>query len=281
MIEEFMLLANVTVATWLKERFPDIAFLRCHPFPLPHMMKEMKETLEHIGIHLDVSSAGSLQASLGRYSGDDPYSQARMIVLNTLCARPMARAKYFCASFASEALDFWHYALSVPLYTHYTSPIRRYADVMVHRLLAASLGYSDKPQWHNDFVQKIASNCNKQKFAAKRAGEQSIELYLAIYVGLHGPMVEEAVVVDVKDHSFDIIVCSMGCTQRIYTNKIEAKPTFKAQGKISSLVLQWPSTETEPNSVKQIIQIFSIVTVSLRRSESSLKIETQLLRPRE
>nr|CAD7196288.1 unnamed protein product [Timema douglasi] len=281
MIEEFMLLANVTVATWLKERFPDIAFLRCHPSPLPHMMKEMKETLEHVGIHLDVSSAGSLQASLGRYSGDDPYSQARLIVLNTLCARPMARAKYFCASFASEAPDFWHYALSVPLYTHYTSPIRRYADVMVHRLLAASLGYSDKPQWHDDFVQKIASNCNKQKFAAKRAGEQSTELYLAIYVGLHGPMVEEAVVVDVKDHSFDIIVCSMGCTQRIYTNKIEAKPTFQSQGKISSLVLQWPSTETEPNSVKQIIQIFSIVTVSLRRSESSLKIETQLLRPRE
>nr|CAD7458063.1 unnamed protein product [Timema tahoe] len=389
MIEEFMLLANVTVATWIKERFPDIAFLRCHPSPIPHMMKEMKETLEHIGIHLDVTSAGSLQASLGRYSGDDPYTQARLIVLNTLCARPMAvskltttgeivsllqRAKYFCASFASEALDFWHYALSVPLYTHYTSPIRRYADVMVHRLLAASLGYSDKPQWHNDFVQNgklviaglenmdcrvvqavervggaacasveerykgrlnistlrlpllvadislikysishktkifnckqkltdrfnttidvglttrsggaevIASNCNKQKFAAKRAGEQSTELYLAIYVGLHGPMVEEAVVVDVKDHSFDIIVCSMGCTQRIYTNKIEAKPAFQAQGKISSLVLHWPSTETEPNSVKQIVQIFSIVTVSLRRSESSLKIETQLLRPRD
>jgi exoribonuclease R len=68
------------------------------------------------------------------------------------------------------------------------------------------------------FSCSIASNCNKQKYQAKRAGEQSIELYLAVYIGLHSPLVEKAVVMDVKDLSFDVIVYSTGQVQRIYTN---------------------------------------------------------------
>jgi hypothetical protein len=68
------------------------------------------------------------------------------------------------------------------------------------------------------FLCSIAANCNKKKYQAKRAGEQSIELYFTVYIGLHGPMVEEAVVMDVKDLSFDTIVLSTGQVQRIYTN---------------------------------------------------------------
>lgn len=52
----------------------------------------------------------------------------------------MTRARYFCAATMESEADYKHYALSIPIYTHFTSPIRRYADVMVHRLLAASLG---------------------------------------------------------------------------------------------------------------------------------------------
>lgn len=52
----------------------------------------------------------------------------------------MKRAKYFCAAEATLEDQCHHYALNIPLYTHFTSPIRRYADIMVHRLLAASLG---------------------------------------------------------------------------------------------------------------------------------------------
>jgi exoribonuclease R len=63
-----------------------------------------------------------------------------------------------------------------------------------------------------------ARNCNRQKYLAKRAGEQNIELYLTLYIGLRGPMIEEAVVMDVKDLSFDVIIRSTGLVQRIYTN---------------------------------------------------------------
>jgi exoribonuclease R len=68
------------------------------------------------------------------------------------------------------------------------------------------------------FPCSVAANCNKQKYQAKRAGEQSIELYLTLYIGLHGPLIKEAVVMDVKDLSFDVVISSMGLVQRIYTN---------------------------------------------------------------
>lgn len=63
-----------------------------------------------------------------------------MAVLNHLFAKPMKRANYFCAANEENEEVYHHYALHVPCYTHFTSPIRRYADIMVHRLLAASLG---------------------------------------------------------------------------------------------------------------------------------------------
>ncbi|KAL0624861.1 DIS3-like exonuclease 2 [Plecturocebus cupreus] len=49
-------------------------------------------------------------------------------------------ALYFCSGMLQDPAQFRHYALNVPLYTHFTSPIRRFADVLVHRLLAAALG---------------------------------------------------------------------------------------------------------------------------------------------
>lgn len=54
-------------------------------------------------------------------------------------------AQYFCSGVLQDQEQFRHYALNVPLYTHFTSPIRRFADIMVHRLLAAALGKA--PRW--------------------------------------------------------------------------------------------------------------------------------------
>lgn len=139
-------------------------------------------------------------------------------VLTHLLTKPMKRAAYFCASNVESDQGFHHYALNIPLYTHFTSPIRRYADVMVHRLLAASLGYSERPDWTIKYVEEITDNCNAQKYNAKKAGDASVDLYLAHYVEAHQPFVEVGVVIDVKDKMFEVLILKTGSVVRVNTN---------------------------------------------------------------
>ena len=85
-------------------------------------------------------------------------------IIEILFQKSTQRAKYFCAGMLDIA-KYGHYALSVPLYTHFTSPIRRYADVLVHRQLDAVLqatpgGEPPKFSMDRDAVAKVAQQCN-------------------------------------------------------------------------------------------------------------------------
>ena len=82
---------------------------------------------------MDISSAGALQRSFDAIKDKDTRHH-----LEQLAAKAMNRAKYFCAGMLDIA-KYSHYALNVPLYSHFTSPIRRYADILVHRQLDAIL----------------------------------------------------------------------------------------------------------------------------------------------
>ncbi|GBP76798.1 DIS3-like exonuclease 2 [Eumeta japonica] len=219
LIEEFMLLANMTVAHRLHEDYPKLAFLRCHPCPSRYLLRQLASSLEPMGIHLDVSSAGALYSSLIPHVGPNATDKGKAMVLNMLCAKPMTRAKYICAD-GKDDEDFHHYALNVPLYTHFTSPIRRYADIMVHRLLGASINYRETPKWEIDKVRWVAAQCNKQKYNAKKAGEMSTELYALKYIELNSPVTTEAVVVDVRDKYIDVIIVAMGLNRRIFFNSL-------------------------------------------------------------
>lgn len=147
----------------------------------------------------------------------NPVGECRMAVLNHLLAKPMTRARYFCTGHVGEC-PFSHFALSVPLYTHFTSPIRRYADIMVHRLLAACLKYRSVSAWTPAIVADIAEICNRQKYLAKRAGEASSELFLAHYVEQRQPYVADTIVVDARERSVDVLVLSTGSIVRLPTN---------------------------------------------------------------
>lgn len=133
LIEEFMLLANMSVAKQICEFFPEQALLRRHEEPLEKRMTEFITHMNKIGLELDASSSGALQASMDAIQDPDVRKVVRLLVI-----KPMHRAKYICSGMLSPN-KYHHYALNAPLYTHFTSPIRRYADIIVHRLLEASL----------------------------------------------------------------------------------------------------------------------------------------------
>lgn len=82
----------------------------------------------------------------------------------------------------------------------------------------SSSDYTEKPNWTIEYVEKIAKNCNVQKYNAKKAGDASIDLYLAHYIETHQPFIVSAVVVDVRDKMFEAIVLKTGSVVRLNTN---------------------------------------------------------------
>ncbi|KAJ8270415.1 hypothetical protein GJAV_G00114300 [Gymnothorax javanicus] len=281
LVEEFMLLANMAVAHQIYRNFPKLALLRRHPPPQTKMVDDLTEFCHQMGLNLDFSSAGALHRSLNEMLGDDQYSCARKEVLTHMCSRPMQMAVYFCTGVLKDEPLFRHYALNVPLYTHFTSPIRRYPDVIVHRLLADSLGCGPCVSLTEDDVQKQASHCNDKKTASKRVQEMSAELFFAAFVKESGPLVSEAMVMGVLDKAFDVLVLRYGVQKRIYCNALQGLQSFHFHkvGKKPELTLIWATKDPELDSVQQEISIFSLVEVILNADAAPMKYNVVLKHP--
>ena len=139
-VEEFMLLANMTVARVISNAFPESALLRRHPEPNMRKLKEFEDFCEKNEFDLDTSSSGALRLSLEKMEDRVKHDPVLFDILMLFATKPMQLAKYFCTGELKDKEEEWgHYALACPLYTHFTSPIRRYPDVLVHRMLAAAL----------------------------------------------------------------------------------------------------------------------------------------------
>ncbi|XP_073011074.1 DIS3-like exonuclease 2 [Typha latifolia] len=140
LVEEFMLLANRSVAEVISRAFPDCAFLRRHPEPNLRKLREFEAFCCKHGFELDASSSGQLHLSLSKIRKKLKYDPVLFDILISYASKPMQSASYFCSGDLSGKKDEWaHYSLSVPLYTHFTSPLRRYPDIIVHRTLCAAL----------------------------------------------------------------------------------------------------------------------------------------------
>ncbi|XP_004773525.1 DIS3-like exonuclease 2 isoform X2 [Mustela putorius furo] len=280
LVEEFMLLANMAVAHKTHRTFPERALLRRHPPPQTKMLNDLVEFCEQLGLPMDFSSAGALNKSLTTTFGDDKYSLARKEVLTNMCSRPMQMALYFCSGMLRDQTQFRHYALNVPLYTHFTSPIRRFADVLVHRLLAAALGCGELPDLEPEALQKQADHCNDRRMASKRVQELSTGLFFAVLVKESGPLESEAMVLGVLNQAFDVLVLRYGVQKRIYCNALPLRSYhFQKVGKKPELKLVWEPEDTDLEPVQQVVTIFSLVEVVLQAETTALKYSAVLKRP--
>ena len=168
-IEEFMLAANMAVAELLAEK--EIFFLRrIHQAPTPRKLKALTEFVSELGIKTEsLQSRFELQKLLKQVAGQ-PEERA----VNLSLLRSMQRAVY-------SPVEEGHYALASECYCHFTSPIRRYPDLTVHRLLDAVIT-GRKPANDYDELVVLGEHCSNRERRAETAERQLVKLKLLGYM---------------------------------------------------------------------------------------------------
>lgn len=172
LIEDFMLLANKEVATFmvkkaeqLKEVIPFV--FRVHDEPNMDKVEELAMFAEALGYKMDLRTPQSIAKSyteLLSKASEDPMVK----MLSPIAIRTMAKAIY-----TSENIG--HYGLGFENYTHFTSPIRRYADVLVHRLLDANLDKGSLYKTNPMKLEEICKHISAQERKAVTAERESIK----------------------------------------------------------------------------------------------------------
>jgi len=168
LIEEFMVAANEAVASFLlREKAPSI--FRIHPPPAPDDLRKLREILSHFGILLPDSRklrAKDLQSALDQAEGKPEKQFMASQVLKSLR----------WALYSDE--NQGHFGLAKKNYTHFTSPIRRYPDLVVHRVLkSVLLGQGYKPS-----LPSVALHCSERERKAEEAERELVEWRIARFI---------------------------------------------------------------------------------------------------
>lgn len=170
LIEEFMLLANRTVAESIgkikKGRKAKTLPYRIHDNPDPQKMETLRQFIVKFGYKVKTDGTkGAMARSLNKLMDDcDGRPEAKMI--QSVALRAMMKAKY-------SVHNIGHFGLAFDYYTHFTSPIRRYPDTMVHRLLTR---YANGGRSANEkHYEELCEHCSEMELVAQNAERDSIK----------------------------------------------------------------------------------------------------------
>ncbi len=174
LIEEFMILANVAAAETLITKRRPLLF-RVHEEPAPEKLESLRETAQAAGLNLakgQVLQTRHLNALLNAAAGTE---DAELINLTTL--RSMAQAYY-------NPENFGHFGLALRNYAHFTSPIRRYADLIVHRALISAHGWGKDGLTEDEIarLEETATHISDTERRSMMAERDTTDRYLAAYL---------------------------------------------------------------------------------------------------
>ncbi|XP_057703769.1 exosome complex exonuclease RRP44 [Corythoichthys intestinalis] len=213
MVEEFMLLANISVAQKIYDEFTECALLRKHPAPPPSNYDILLKAAKSKDVLIRTDSAKGLADSLEAARVDGfAYFNTLLRILATRC---MMQAVYFCSGMDS---DFHHYGLASPIYTHFTSPIRRYADIIVHRLLAVAIGadstYPDLTDKHKQSA--LCNNLNYRHKMSQYAQRASVAFHTQLFFKSRGILSEEGFVLFVRKNAIIVLIPKFGLEGTVF-----------------------------------------------------------------
>jgi ribonuclease R len=182
LIEEFMLLANKCATLFVKNLsnenkmyYPFV--YRVHDIPNKDKMKELSEFVKQFGYNINIDDKNSLRKLLIEIEG-----KPEEFIINNLLIRSMAKAIY-------TTKNIGHYGLGFKDYTHFTSPIRRYPDLIVHRILhdyiRINKNINETVEHYKKILPEICKHSSIMEQNAETAERESIKLMQMEYIGRH------------------------------------------------------------------------------------------------
>ncbi len=177
LIEEFMLLANKKVATFIakpaqKNRDVIPFVYRVHDKPDPAKIEVFKLFIDKFGLKLKSHSEDDIALAINDLLSDIRLKNEYSLI-QTMAIRSMAKATY-------ETDNIGHYGLAFPYYTHFTSPIRRYADLIVHRILFEEL--TSKKHQYGSKLNDICKHISKTERKATEAERESTKYFQTLFM---------------------------------------------------------------------------------------------------
>tara|TARA_R110001606_G_scaffold45795_2_gene118461 strand:+ start:10057 stop:12273 length:2217 start_codon:yes stop_codon:yes gene_type:complete len=216
LIEEFMLLANRKVAEFIgfsKGKATNKTFIyRVHDEPDDEKLASLQNIISKFGYKINTESKETTSDSLNKLLSD-VHGKAESNMIETLTIRTMSKAVY-------TTQNIGHYGLAFDYYSHFTSPIRRYPDVMTHRLLQHYLDGGDSPK--ADIYEEKCKHSSKREELASKAERDSIKYMQVKYMQDHKDEIFDGVITGVTEWGIYVEISSNKCEGMVRIRDIKS-----------------------------------------------------------
>jgi ribonuclease R len=210
LIEEFMLLANKKVAEFIGKQKKTFVY-RIHDEPDENKLFKMQEIISKFGYSLNFKSKKDISHSLNSLL-ENVVGKKEQNLVDTLAIRSMSKAAY-------STQNIGHYGLAFDFYSHFTSPIRRYPDVMAHRLLQHYLD-NGKNTNEDDFEEKC-QHCSTMENLATHAERDSVKYMQVKYMQNHQNQEFVGVISGVTEFGIYVEIIENKCEGMCRTREIK------------------------------------------------------------